>query len=1148
MNKARLRSYLDALIVVACEVVLFGFFLEAGPLLGNVDVSHLSRWLNETGPEAALTALFRLFGIIGCGWLLLSTAIYGVALFSGRRLLLKGTSLVTLPVLRRVLDTAIAASILAASLGAGAGGASATPMPPKAAAVRPLRPPKPLEASRSQVPSFASTRVSSSATGRHFPHPGAIGHVLPNTPVFGEPKSVPSQANGFVGLAPGTKVVVVQPGDCLSVIAERHLGDWRLDGEIESLNWGRPQPDGRALVDDHWIYPGWVLVMPANATGTLVVGGAAPAPHANEAAFHDGPRRHETVTTLRPPTVGAGSPTAARASAPSVTGAHPTVSHHGDAATVPGRPHQGGAGRPHQSGAGSATHGDAATVSGRPHQGGVGSAPQGSGGSAPQGGAGSGPQGGLATLHRGPAAGRHHGDPELAAALGMGAVAAAGLIWRLDRLRRSHLHTRPRGAPVVRNPPDVEAAERRARVIANQEAMRWVDLGLRYLSGLVEVASESAPSVVMVTAGSAGLKVMVSPPPAEALGWFFPSTEGDFLVLDPQVDLEELEALSEERWPAWPALVSLGETEEGTVLFNLEHAGSLSVQGDPEAVEELLGGVLLQLACQPWADEMLAGLYALGDCPLDDRLAQVEKVDAQGAGVLAEKLRVVSSAHQELIGDGNLATLRAATCEALPNVVVAFAGTPAPLLRSLVQDAAPGKSGIAVICNGSCTEAGWQLTLCGEGKGLLQGEIGARSVSLALKLHCDRKEVVLLSEAMGAADERAASRDYGRGDGSGGTEGGPAGDGGFGPLDVVDIRESGYVPPGPEGKPRGGAAVQAAPNEPQGWGAGRPEAGEPQPGSPEGGGGSSTSDGVGTSPTPEGGGGSQNPIATLPDANPQPGDRAQMRVGGSEPLAERGVVEIGIMGPIDLLGGDMDALEPARRTPAMAAIAYLAAKGRPVSADELGSALWPLDLNRDGLGGPQRKTIMNVLSRARNLLGYGPGGRDRLHHSPQGYVLADDVSCDWTRFNQLVKAAPRQERGEAMATLHRALELARGEPFAGSLSSQFFEWVSSEHLDLMISARAVDAAQMLGQLALDVGDYGEAIWAVDKGLQLDPAREELFRVKMHALGRSGRRGDVDKVYRRLRIVIRRRFGELHEPQPESRDTWRLYMAAELAEA
>jgi hypothetical protein len=68
------------------------------------------------------------------------------------------------------------------------------------------------------------------------------------------------------------KTYVVQPPcdghrDSLWSIAERHLGDplrWR---EIADLNRGHLQPDGQRLEDPHWIYPGWHLLMPPDATG-----------------------------------------------------------------------------------------------------------------------------------------------------------------------------------------------------------------------------------------------------------------------------------------------------------------------------------------------------------------------------------------------------------------------------------------------------------------------------------------------------------------------------------------------------------------------------------------------------------------------------------------------------------------------------------------------------------------------------------------------------------------------------------------------------------------------------------------------------------------------------------------------------------------
>jgi DNA-binding SARP family transcriptional activator len=255
---------------------------------------------------------------------------------------------------------------------------------------------------------------------------------------------------------------------------------------------------------------------------------------------------------------------------------------------------------------------------------------------------------------------------------------------------------------------------------------------------------------------------------------------------------------------------------------------------------------------------------------------------------------------------------------------------------------------------------------------------------------------------------------------------------------------------------------------------------------------------------------------------------------------ERGDVEICLLGPVEVAGGDMSALEPSRRMAALAVLAYMASHDRPVNADELAGALWPLDATKDNLGGPQRKTVMNVVSRARLVLGYGARGQERLAYSAQGYRLAPEVTTDWARFETLVASARLASPPGAISILRMALELVRGEPFSGALSSQFFEWVASEHLDLTMTARVVDTAEELGELALDIGDFETVLWAVGKGLQLEPTREELFRLWMHALGRSDRPAKVDDVYRRLMLVLRQRLHPLQEPQEASRAVWRSY--------
>ena len=276
MATNRVRGYLDAVCVLACEIVAFAFFLRASSLLGTVDFSHPGKWLQTTSPDMALTALLRLLGLAVSGWLLLSTFLYAAATLSGKRGIIAKSRLITLPALRRVVDSLAAASVAASSIGSVAAVSGASPPPQPSAIVRPFEVARTMTSAVTkppQVPS-APARVSSTAVGRHFPHPGRGRHPVTEAGRTAEQVSeVPSERNHFAGLPRGTKVVVVQPGDCLSVLAERHLGDWRLDSEIEALNYGRLQPDGRALVDDHWIYVGWVLVMPSNAVGTIVVGG-----------------------------------------------------------------------------------------------------------------------------------------------------------------------------------------------------------------------------------------------------------------------------------------------------------------------------------------------------------------------------------------------------------------------------------------------------------------------------------------------------------------------------------------------------------------------------------------------------------------------------------------------------------------------------------------------------------------------------------------------------------------------------------------------------------------------------------------------------------------------------------------------------------
>jgi len=113
-------------------------------------------------------------------------------------------------------------------------------------------------------------------------------------------------ARGTAPTSPPARYIV-KPGDSLWSIASNQLGsplEWR---RIAELNYGRPQPDGGRLLDDHWIRPGWEFDLPAPAqTVPLVsdrgvvaaaptVAPTAPVPAAPESAVNASPPHTSSV-------------------------------------------------------------------------------------------------------------------------------------------------------------------------------------------------------------------------------------------------------------------------------------------------------------------------------------------------------------------------------------------------------------------------------------------------------------------------------------------------------------------------------------------------------------------------------------------------------------------------------------------------------------------------------------------------------------------------------------------------------------------------------------------------------------------------------------------------------------------------------------
>ena len=353
---------------------------------------------------------------------------------------------------------------------------------------------------------------------------------------------------------------MVQPGDCLSVIAEEHLGDWRLDLVIDEMNRGRLQPDGRALVDDHWIYPGWVLVMPHDATGVITVpahghGSTATPRHVRAKGAPGSEAHHTSAPATATPTTVAAVPTTVAAVPTTASQVSTTVVPTTVAPTTTAARQPAPASVPvHASHPGAQDHD--LTTSSRPVV------------------------------------------PLPAELLGAGILAAGlvALLKKLDNVRKGRRRLGQRDT--LQRSGDEARAELAARVGSDDTALLTVDRGLRLFGSLVRQEGLAVPEVLAVELTEGSLVVLFEGVPPQAPSPWSPGPDGMSWLLDRAVPLPK----SDEVAP-FPALVSLGESEDearSRVLVNLEAAGVLAFAGDEHVSLEAAASMAVELATVPW--------------------------------------------------------------------------------------------------------------------------------------------------------------------------------------------------------------------------------------------------------------------------------------------------------------------------------------------------------------------------------------------------------------------------------------------------------------------------------------------------------------------------------------------------------------------
>jgi len=416
--------------------------------------------------------------------------------------------------------------------------------------------------SQAAHPSFASTGTGIGTRGHT-----AAGPLLGENRLLDDPVVSPA-ANGI-------KYYVVAPPagrhhDSLWDIAQRYLGDGRRYREIFTLNQGRLQPDGTELQQESLIRPGWVLALPADASGPGLTEQIAP------------------PTSSSPPNGSASS--SSSSSAP-------------NAYAMPGSTTPGSANGTAHTGSANGAAGAAGSTSGTsgqnsntlPHP--VGSRP-----AAPQ--------------HE-PASGHTPSDGSVLhsiadvlpyVALIGSPVLAAALLAALTAASRRRRRDRP-GDPAPAPPePAVAEVERTIRAAAATDAVDLADRALRELRALCEEAGRTPPTVRAGRIDHDALYLMLDEPDpqapepwtatADGRQWRYPRAALE--MLDPTLEHPSASPVP------YPLLLCIGALGDEQILVNLEAANGRCtvVTGPPRQRRAVLAAAAATLAASPWADQI----------------------------------------------------------------------------------------------------------------------------------------------------------------------------------------------------------------------------------------------------------------------------------------------------------------------------------------------------------------------------------------------------------------------------------------------------------------------------------------------------------------------------------------------------------------
>jgi len=191
-------------------------------------------------------------------------------------------------------------------------------------------------------------------------------------------------------------------------------------------------------------------------------------------------------------------------------------------------------------------------------------------------------------------------------------------------------------------------------------------------------------------------------------------------------------------------------------------------------------------------------------------------------------------------------------------------------------------------------------------------------------------------------------------------------------------------------------------------------------------------------------------------------------------------LRVNVLGPLTLAPTNAPASDPVR-----AIVSYLAMNaGRPLTLDEIQTAIWPLtDAGTD----IKKPAMRNYMVDARKTVGerHLPTASGRI-----GYQLRD-FTTDWEEFQSLLDQATKVPKEQAVVLRRRALDLTKGPPFTAE-TTRYFTWTFTSAVVYKMVEAITMLAHELGTHFVMAGDLSNAEAVLRHGLLSDPASLTLW--------------------------------------------------------